>query len=146
MSTNTLIFYLIKEKILLIKSKFQRFLFKRVLILLMILTIFDLIFVKKPIIVLVGIIIGTVFSFIRFSSMEAFFTRLLSIDKKGTAAKKSVINFIVSQAVTIALLVITMIINMGLFAGTVAGILTVPTIIFINAATEGFGLTHNNFE
>jgi spore maturation protein SpmA len=78
--------------------------------------------------------------------MESFFVKLLSIDKKGSVAKKSVINFLVSQAATITLLVVTMIINMGLFAGTVAGILTVPTIIFINAATEGFGITHNNFE
>ncbi len=131
---------------MLIRSKFQRFLFKRVLILLVILTIFDLIFVKKYLVVLAGLVVGTVFSYIRFSIMESFFVKLLSIDKKGSVAKKSVINFIVSQAVTIALLVVTMIINMGLFAGTVAGILTVPTIIFINAATEGFGLTHNNFE
>jgi hypothetical protein len=121
-------------------------LLKRTIILFVILAIIDLIFIKKAWIVFVGLLTGYALSCIRFSFMESFYIRILATGNKNIALKKSVKNFILGQLVTIAFLVLTMIINMGLFTGAVAGILIVPTIIFINAATEGFGITHNNFE
>ncbi|MCR4437114.1 MAG: hypothetical protein QHH06_07505 [Clostridiales bacterium] len=101
---------------------------------------------KNKWLVLGGLFCGTVFSLFRFSSMVAVYAKILSQEAKQAAVAKSVLNYVVSLVVVIALLVISMKISMSMFTGMTAGILLVPAVFFINAITEGFGITHNNFE
>ncbi|MDP4094249.1 MAG: hypothetical protein Q8920_12915 [Bacillota bacterium] len=129
-----------------LKSKIEIFLAKRALIILVILSIIDLVFIVDRWLGLAGIFCGAGFSILRFSSMASLFKKIFSVGSGKKAAHKSVLNYLLTQLIAVVLLFISINISSGMFAGMAAGILSLPAVVFINSITEGLGITHNNFE
>lgn len=133
-----------------LKTKLEKFVAKRSLIFFIILAILDIVFISNKWYVLVGLILGGVFSNLKFSSYALVFSRILT-PKSGNSQPNnfvgsSLILFILNQLVLIPILFIALKLNESFFAGIVAGILLVPFVIFINCITEPLKITHNNFE
>lgn len=147
MPTKALIFFNNNiRKFKLLRSKLEKFLVKRILIVFVILAMVDLVFLDHKWLILLGLILGGAFGILKFSSTSSVYARLFGIEEKRTIVRRSVLVYIINQLATIALLVVSATVNLYLFIGTIAGILLVPLVLFINALTEGFGITHNNFE
>lgn len=129
-----------------LNSKLERFIAKRVLIFLLILSILDIVFIDQRWIALAGLLIGGVMSLLRLNTMVKAFSRLLGKATKQEAVTRNVLNYIVNMAAMIVLMVASIKYSLSLFAGVTVGVLLVPAVIFINSFTEALGLTHNNFE
>lgn len=133
-----------------IKSKLERFIAKRVLICMILLLIVDMIVSENRWFVLVGIIVGTILSFVKFGSNAWVLKGILGIDQNNAQIKLtpgiSIIIFIISQLILLSLLFLAYFLNYWIFAGFVAGILLLPLVIMVNSITEAFGITKNHFE
>ncbi|MCX8129562.1 MAG: hypothetical protein N3I35_05600 [Clostridia bacterium] len=129
-----------------LNSKIEKFIVRRVLVLFFVLVIVDLVFLHHKWFILLGLILGSLFSVFKFSSTATMYMRFLGHHDKNTVIMRSILKYILNQLATVALLVVSILFNFYLFIGTTAGILLVPSVLFINALTEGFGITHNNFE
>lgn len=129
-----------------LKSKLERFLAKRVLIVLAILAVLDLILINQRWAVLIGLLIGGIFSLLRLNSMVTLISRLLSRAEVYSAGRKSILNFIINQAVIFVMFAASIKLSVYVFGGMVAGVLLVPFVILLNAITEASGITNNSFE
>ena len=121
-----------------LRSSMTVFIIKRLLILFVILSIIDIIWIGQRWIVLAGLSIGMIFSVLRFDSYAMVL--------KKNNAYGIIIVFIINQVVLLPLLFIALKLNQYFFTGTVAGILLVPSVLLINSITEAFSITNNNFE
>jgi hypothetical protein len=99
----------------------------------------------KPMI-LAGLMLGTIFSILRFSSTSSTLSLLMIEEQRPAVVGKTIVKYILNQFSAIVLLAVSLKFSQWLFMGMVAGILMVPAVIFINGLTEGLGITHNNFE
>lgn len=133
-----------------IKSKLERFITKRVLICMILLSIIDIILLENRWFVLVGLIVGTILSITKFASNAWVFGGIFGTEQNNAQKKlapvASVGMFAVNQLILLPLLFLAYFTNQGIFAGFVAGILLVPFVIMINSITEAFGITKNHFE
>jgi len=134
----------------LFKSKIERFVANRVLIYMILVSIIDIVISDNRWLVLIGLILGTILSMVKFSSNALAFSGILCTDKSKASQKLSpcinIILFAISQLILLLLLFLTYFLNHWIFAGFVAGILIVPFIIMLNSVTEAFGFTKNHFE
>lgn len=127
-------------------SKLEKFIAKRVLILFCILVILNLIFISEKVNVMFGLFLGLVLGFARFSFLSATISTLLGCNDKIKAVRKTFFRYTLNQAVMLALFIVSIEYSLWIFAGAIAGVLLVPFTIWINAVTEGLGVTHNHFE
>lgn len=70
----------------------------------------------------------------------------MSPESKNRKIRRFIYVYFAGQLAIIVAMIITLKINIWLFAGMVAGILHVPLAITINAVTEAVGLSKNGFE
>jgi len=134
----------------LLKSKLERFLAKKAVICLMLMSIIDIIAVKNRWLVLIGLVVGAILSVAKFGSYAWAFRRIIGIDQ-GDSSKRvgpgsSITVYVLNQLILLPLLFLIYLLNHWIFAGFVAGILIVPFVIMINSITEVLGITKNNFE
>lgn len=97
-----------------------------------------------------GYDVSVVFGVLLGAFISIYRTRLFGLFLKNAAemsgiAAKSIIFQVCSQLLVFGLLIASIITGTTLFLGIAAGLLTVPTVIFINALTEGAGLTRNRW-
>lgn len=132
------------------KSKLEKFILKRALIVFIILTIIDIVFINGKWFAFCGLLIGGLLSILKFSSYAWVFAKIITPEPENTQKKYSagnaVIVFILNQVLLLPLMLVTLKINLMLFAGFVAGILLVHLILLMNCITEGLRITHNHFE
>ncbi len=112
----------------------------------LLLALLNLLFIQPKWPVLFGLLAGGAFSLLRLSSLASFLSRLLAKGDKSATQRKGVLNYIIGQFAVVVLLTAAINLSVPLFAGTVAGVLLVPAVIFINSITEILKVTHNNFE
>lgn len=133
-----------------IESKLERFITKRVLIGMILLSIIDMVMFENRWLVLVGLIVGSMLSIVKFASNAWVFGGIFGTDqdsaRKKLAPITSVAMFAVNQLILLPLLILAYFLNQWIFAGFVAGILIVPFVIMINSITEAIGITKNHFE
>jgi hypothetical protein len=127
-------------------GKLELFVFKRVLILLLILTIADMIFFRERMAIFAGLLIGAMFGAMRFHYMAEAFKKLLNAGNTSQTHFSTLLRFFVSLLGAVAILAASIVTDLWLFGGAVTGILLVPFVLTVNSLTEGFGITHNNFE
>jgi hypothetical protein len=133
----------------LIKSRLERFIAKRVIIYILLLSIIDVIMLENKWFVLIGLIVGALLSVVKFSCNAWVLAGILGVDqakRKKLSPGISAVLFTFSQLILLPLLFLAYYINQWVFAGFVAGILLVPLVIMINSITEAFGITKNHFE
>lgn len=132
------------------KTKLEKFVAKRSLIFFLILAILDIVLMKNRWYVLVGMMLGGIFSNLKFSSYAFVFSRIVASasgnSQHSNPIRNSLIIFIINQVVILPLLYIALKFNPWFFIGIVSGMLFVPILIFINCITEPLKITHNNFE
>lgn len=126
-------------------GRFERFIIRRVLILLCILVVPSLIFISHRFNVAGGLLIGSFFGLFKFSSLSSMITRQLTTNRADVIVKP-LFGIIMSQATMILLFAVSIKYSLWLFAGVLVGVLLVPLAILINGVTEGLGVTHNHFE
>lgn len=124
----------------------QKFLIKRIIILYVILLICDFVFFDKKWIIALGLTFGTIFGIFKFINMSKFMSGILVQEEKKLCLRRILVKFLSVQLATVFLLAVSIILSKVCFFGIVAGILIIPVIILINGITEGFGITHNNFQ
>ncbi len=126
------------------KGKVEYFLYKRILVCYVLLSITDILFMKNRWLIFAGLSIGGAAAAFRLNYTASMLRDLMGSGNtadKPTCALKHVISLL-SLAV---LLAATVVYDPWLFAGTAAGILITPLVIMINGLTEGLGITHNGF-
>lgn len=132
------------------KSKLERFILKRVLICMILLSIFDITLFENRWLVFVGLIVGSILSIVKFGSNAWVFEGIFGTDEnnghKKLAPHSSVVVFAINQIILLPLLLLSYYISQWVFTGFIAGILVVPFVIMINSITEAFGITKNHFE
>lgn len=126
--------------------KIERFMTIRSIIYLLVMTVLCLIFLKGEKNVIIGLILGTLLSIIKFYATANVYRKLLNNSPEKLDTINAVIKIFASVLGTAAILIVSVLSSLMLFAGTTAGILAVPLILTINSFTEGLGVTHNNFE
>lgn len=133
----------------LLNSGLARFLVKRVLICLILLSIIVIMAFDKKITVLIGLILGTTISVLKLGSNAWIINKIADVDKncgkKKFSDKFSSVIYALTQIAVLLMLYIAYRINQWGFAGFAAGLLTVPVVIMINSITEALGITRNNF-
>ena len=133
-----------------LKNKLANFIAKRVLICCILLSIIVLIMLEYKWHVLVGLLLGSVFSVLKFGSYTWIFQRIISAAaspaRKTKSARSGMLGFLINQIIIFPLLLAAYFLNQWFFAGIVAGILLVPFVIMINSVTEALKITGNNFE
>ena len=90
--------------------------------------------------IVAGIFFGAVFAVFK---IELNYKNLLSMCSLGK--RRSLMFFISSQLICFALLLISILIDVRLFAGLAAGYLLAPAVICLNGITEKTGLTRNGW-
>ena len=90
--------------------------------------------------IVAGIFFGAAFAIFK---IELNYKNLLSMCSLGK--RRSSMFFISSQLTCFALLLISILIDVRLFAGLAAGYLLAPAVICLNGITEKTGLTHNGW-
>lgn len=131
---------------LFLKSNIEKFIAKRVLFLVGILSLADILMVDQRWLALAGLLAGAIFGILRFGSLADVIMQLLARSNAQAAAKKSVLNYVFSFIVLIVLFSASLLYNGWFAAGMITGDLLVPFVIMVNGLTEGLGITHNNFE
>ncbi len=133
-----------------LKTKLERFIAKRVLICVILLTIIDLVLLEHKWFVLIGLIPGAIFSLAKFGSYAWVFGKILGVSSKAGLDKlapgSSIAVFMLNQFILLPLLFIAYFLHQWIFIGFIAGILLVPFVVMINCMTEGIGITKNHFE
>lgn len=133
-----------------LNTKLERFIAKRSLIFFVILAILDIVLFKNRWYVLIGLLIGGIFSISKFSSYSLVFSRIIASESRNShnshAVRNSLIVFFINQIILLPLLFVAMKFNQWFFIGIVAGILLAPLVLFVNSITEPLKITHNNFE
>jgi hypothetical protein len=130
----------------LLRSKLERYVTKRVLILIVLLSCADIVFIEHRWIVLAGLVLGGIFSLLRFGTTASAFTVLIGRGTQSSAMKRSLVKYLLNQAATIALLVASILYDVWLFGGILAGILLVPAVLSVTGIMKGLGLAHIDFE
>ncbi len=133
-------------KKILLKSKLERFIAIRVLILYLVAAAIILVFFRHLPLLLAGLTLGVFLSLLRLNSNAGTLASVLTAPEEGGAVRKSVTGFIINSLIVIVVLAASLKINQWLFGGVIAGIFFVPLVIIINGITEALGITHNNYE
>lgn len=121
----------------------KKFMAKRILFYIAVVFLLDLFFFKCKWTFLTGLFAGAGLAFVKFCISEAFFTAIFG-DEKNTFSF-SIIKYILSNIIIIMVSIVSIMMDLELFAGMTAGILSVTVIIVVNAVTEATGLTNNDF-
>lgn len=133
-----------------LKSKIEQFVAKKAVICLILLSIIDIIVIKNRWLVLTGLVVGTILSIVKFSGYAGVFRQICQTGRntppKSRTPIGSILVFILNQIILLPLLFLAYYLNQWLFAGFVAGILTVPFVLMVNSITEILGITKNHFE
>lgn len=133
-----------------LKNKLVNFIAKRVLICSILLSIIVLIWLEHKWYTLAGLLLGSVFSVMKFGSYTWIFKRIVSDAesslRKAKPVKRSMLGFLANQIIVFPLLLAAYYLNQWFFIGVVAGVLLVPLVLMINCVTEALKITRNNFE
>lgn len=128
------------------ENKMLGFLVKRIFVLFVVLGILSLLFVKDKWVSLAGLIIGSIFTLMRFSSLSKTVKVIIESKIDGPSPIRIVFTYVLNLLALIVLMAVSVKINVWLFGGITCGVLLVPFILTVNSFTEGLGITHNNFE
>lgn len=131
-----------------LKNKMLVFMAKRVLICCILLSIIDMIWMKQRWSILAGLIVGSIFSVVKFGSYTWVLSKVAAVDNAQIKkpARSSILVFFINQILLFPALLAAYFLNIWFFTGVVAGILLVPFAMMINCVTEASGISHNNFE
>ncbi len=129
-----------------LKSKYEKYIVKRSLIVLLLFAVMDLVFVDDKIYALCGLLIGSAVSIVKLVLVTALFSKMITRLGKGAVVGRSIIVYTASQIVTALLFVFSIIINLALLIGVAEGVLLIPLTIFFICITGGSGIIRNNFE
>lgn len=127
-------------------GKLEKFVAKRIIIILAVLSLVNLIFMRQKLVISAGLLAGSAVGMLRFSSLAGMLSKLLETDRSKNKWKFRLFTCISGYFLTISMLIISGKLNKWFFAGVVASILIIPAIIMVNCFTENFGLTNNHFE
>lgn len=120
-----------------------RFLFKRVMVLAVIIAVTVFLFngcnLKTP----VGILIGAVLSLYKIR-LTGIFTNILVRSGKRIVISSVLIN-IFSQVFIFLILTVAVLADVSLFFGIAAGFILLPVFICVNGTTEKIGISHNEW-
>lgn len=128
-------------------KKLEKKIAKKVVVLFIISAILDIMFLaNNRWIVLIGLIVGSVFSLLRFHSSATAFTTMLSKTDGSIKTNQVLIKYVLNQLMALLILAASLRFSLWLFAGVAAGILFVPFVIMFNSITQALGITRNNYE
>ncbi len=126
-------------------SNILKFFVKRVVVFYAIALIICMVVRGPKLVMVVALTAGVLLSLLRFSVLEAVFKHLLGVAGK----KRAIINNLVIYLLYIVIIGITVVLAMQFgvhsLMAALAGILSVPIIVMINAITEAFGITKNHY-
>lgn len=131
---------------LFLKTDTEKFIAKRVLFAVGVLSLADFLFVEQRWMTFAGLLCGGIFGILRFCSLSGLITKLLAQSSTQAAVTKSIFSYIINIFVLIVLISASILYNGWFAAGVVTGVLLVPLVIMVNGITEGIGITHNNFK
>lgn len=131
---------------MLLMGKLEKFVVKRVFVFVIILGLFNLVFMRQKLVISAGLLTGSAIGVLRFKFLSVAFFKHLKNGSDDNGSKVWFIGYFTGCFLTIAALVISARLDKWFFAGVVASILIIPAIIMINGITEYFGLTNNHFE
>lgn len=126
------------------KNKTKLFLFKRSIIVVLILIVISLIAFKINTEILCGLAIGYVVSLLRLKELCGFADKIIC--NSAGKNKMAPVKYIFVQIFTVLVLVLSAKISLNFFLSVFVGILIVPITIMLNSLSESLGLTKNNFE
>lgn len=133
-----------------LKSKLEKFLMKRALICMVLMSAIDIIVIDEKWHVLTGLLSGTFVSIFRFGSNALILSNAMGVKQDDRCSIFSsefiIVLFGLSQLILLPLLFLAYFISQWVFAGFIAGIITIPVVIMVNSITEAFGITKNHFE
>lgn len=130
-------------------NKLEIHIAKRVLALLILLTVLDIFFINPKWITLAGLVIGGAFSLVKFRALILIFLKLLPEEEnlsKPATGRKNILSFALNYLIAFTLLIITAKISIYIFAGFAAGLLTVPFVIFIICLIQVAGKGFDKFK
>lgn len=127
-------------------KKIERFIAIRLIIYLLVTAFLCIIFLKGEKNIVIGLILGTFLSAIKFFATANVYRKLLNQRTEKLDTILAVIKVFAGILGTATVLIVSILSSVTMFAGTAAGVLGVPLIITLNSLTEGLGVTHNNFE
>lgn len=127
-------------------KKIERFIAIRLIIYLLVTAFLCIIFLKGEKNIVIGLILGTFLSAIKFFATANVYRKLLNQRTEKLDTILAVIKVFAGIFGTATVLIVSILSSVTMFAGTAAGVLGVPLIITLNSLTEGLGVTHNNFE
>ena len=127
-------------------NKLWKFIAKRALVLFILLSVLNIVFMEERWLILAGLALGCSFSILKLGSLINTISGIMLKSEKSDKHTGVIVKFLINQAVTIVLLAASISVSLWLFAGMTAGILLVPAAVFVNNITEILGITHNNFE
>lgn len=129
-----------------LRSKLERYVTKRVYLLIIIMSIADIAFIEHRWAALAGLVFGGGFGLLRFGSTAATFTVLIGQNAQNSEMKRSLAKYLLNQAATIAMLVASILYDVWLFGGILAGILLVPAVLSVTGIMKGLGLVKTDFD
>jgi hypothetical protein len=88
-----------------------------------------------------GILLGGILALYRLNLQKRILAHLM----ESNSGKKAILFQILSLSFVLGLLIVTCLLDLRLFIGVTAGLLIIPLLICINAVTEWFGITHNQW-
>lgn len=89
--------------------------------------------------------IGVLISLLRFAVLESVLRHLLSIANKKQAVFINLVIYLLNLVIIGITVVLAMQFGIYPFLAALAGILSILIIVMINAVTEAFGITKNNY-
>ncbi len=130
-------------------GKIEQFILKRSLICFILLSIIDMVVLESRWLALIGLVIGTALSAVRFCGNAAVLASLFNVEVQNTrnrlGQRSARLIFLLNQIILLPFLLLAYFISQWVFWGFVAGILTIPLLIMLNSITEVFGITRNHF-
>lgn len=122
-------------------DSFAKYLIKYVLIAYAVLAVFALIFSDDRLLMIAGLSIGTAMSILKLTN-QIFVLKSLLPENSSKPVRKILLRNFLNYLSTFILLAATAIYSPWLFAGTAAGVLTVPLIMTVYSFGRGFGFIH----
>lgn len=130
-------------------SRIERFIYKRLLICFLLLSIIDMAFIEDRWLVLAGLTAGTVVGAVKFGgnarALAGIFGLAVRESRGRTGRRCGTVIFLLNQIILLPFLFLAYYLGQGIFWGFFTGIMTIPLLIMLNSITEAIGITRNHF-
>lgn len=124
----------------------QKFILKRIIIFIALIIIIDFLFLKGNTKFIAGLIVSSIFGFMKFNSYSIVLKGLSELKDTKNVFLISFVRFVAGQGAIILLMALSIKYDIYFFYGVLGGVMIIPLIIFINSITEGTGITKNMFQ